>query len=161
MRYFDEDQNGTLDALELEQIIKKHKVSEASLVEFGGDGMRRLNLCMQAASQPADLRTSAESQLILDHIKSIPFFQNYTEDQALQICRSLAKIEFVSGEYIFRVGEVADNFYVLLGGEVSVIVNGKEIKTLSPISSFGELALLKEVRSFLVCMPVFGAQLHT
>ena len=145
MRYFDDDHSGTLDALELEQIIKKHKVSEASLVEFGGEGVRRLNRCIQAASQPPNFRTAADSRLILDFTKDIPFLKDFNEMQGLQICRALAKTEYASGEWVFSEGEQGHHFFVLLSGEVSLFIGGKEIKTISAISSFGERAL-QEVR---------------
>ena len=61
--------------------------------------------------------------------------------------RSLAKVEFSSGAYIFKEGDVADDFYVLVLGEVSVISDGDPINTLAGLASFGELALFREVRS--------------
>jgi hypothetical protein len=107
MRYFDEDRNGTIDAIELEQIIKKHTVTKESLAAFGGEEAKRLNRCIQAAEVPLNLRTIADSRYIVEHIKDIPFFKNYTENQTLQICRSLTKVTFSLGEYIFREGEEA------------------------------------------------------
>ena len=57
---------------------------------------------------------------------------------------------YEAGEFIFRQGELARNFYTILKGEVEVIrqQNGKEVQvaTLGPGEYFGEIALLTGVR---------------
>ena len=46
------------------------------------------------------------------------------------------------GETIIEQGAPGDNFYVLEQGKVSVAVNDKQVATLEPGASFGELALM-------------------
>ncbi len=47
-----------------------------------------------------------------------------------------------AGETIFHEGEPGDRMYVLVEGEVDLIVNGTPVESLSPGGVFGEMALL-------------------
>lgn len=59
--------------------------------------------------------------------------------------RRLVAIEVAAGEPVIREGEVGDRFYVIVSGEVAVSREGREIRTLGPGESFGEIALLRSV----------------
>ncbi len=50
--------------------------------------------------------------------------------------------EYHAGETIIKQGDNGDNFYIIETGTMSVMVDGKKVKELSPKESFGELALL-------------------
>jgi CRP-like cAMP-binding protein len=50
-----------------------------------------------------------------------------------------------AGEAIIREGDAGDRFYVLLDGQASVTVAGREVQALRAGDCFGEIALLHEV----------------
>jgi len=53
-------------------------------------------------------------------VKEQPFFQGM-EDRHVQLISGCAKnVRFAPGEFVFRVGEAADHFYLIRKGEVAV-----------------------------------------
>ena len=52
---------------------------------------------------------------------------------------------FGTGEVVLREGAVGDDFYVVVDGEVTVNVTGREMAILGPGDYFGEIALLYDV----------------
>lgn len=58
-------------------------------------------------------------------------------------------IAFATGTTIFKEGDAGDVMYVVVEGEVNLIVHGTLVETLKPGGMFGEMALLakKEPRS--------------
>ena len=68
-------------------------------------------------------------------------------DQFAAATTHMTRLEFGAGEYIIRQGDPADLFYVLVEGEVEIVLrhHGHElvVDRLGPGSYFGEMALLK------------------
>jgi predicted MFS family arabinose efflux permease len=60
-------------------------------------------------------------------------------------CRMQSR-SFVAGSRIVTLGEVGDRFYVLASGEAEVSMPGHQTHRLGPGESFGEIALLRDVR---------------
>jgi hypothetical protein len=57
-----------------------------------------------------------------------------------RLAASLTEVKFPAGATVIRIGEAGDRFYVVGEGEVEI-----EGKTFGPGSSFGEIALLRDV----------------
>jgi len=77
----------------------------------------------------------------------IPFFQGLSNDYIDNLKPNLQIADFKAGEMIFREGDPADAFYVIVNGEVKVFVeDGKdgprEVAKLGKNGCFGEMALL-------------------
>jgi CRP-like cAMP-binding protein len=51
----------------------------------------------------------------------------------------------MAGTHVIREGEPGDLFYVVVDGELDVIVGGKHVETLGLGDCFGEIALLRDV----------------
>jgi CRP-like cAMP-binding protein len=51
-------------------------------------------------------------------------------------------VMFAAGETIFGQGQVTEAMYVVLEGEVTINIDGKEVDTLGPGDPLGELALV-------------------
>jgi CRP/FNR family cyclic AMP-dependent transcriptional regulator len=47
-----------------------------------------------------------------------------------------------AGEYVFHEGDQCDEMYVVLDGQVDIVVNNKIVETVDPGGMFGEMALL-------------------
>ena len=141
MRYFDVDGNGTLDALEVEQVIKKHRISPESMARYGDPAAQALADCIAAASKPTRSRTQADVAKIFAHIRSIKFLEDFSQEQGLRLCRAFTVVERAAGDFLFMQGEPGDSFFILLTGEVGVVINRTEVKTMHATTSFGEAAL--------------------
>lgn len=51
---------------------------------------------------------------------------------------------FAAGTAIFRQGDLGDYMYVIMEGEVDVLVDGKYVRTLKDGEVFGEMALIDD-----------------
>lgn len=78
-------------------------------------------------------------------LSKLPFFAPL-EPQALESLAHNAQISTVkAGETVFRQGGPGDRFYVIVSGEVEVLVDDQRARTEGPGEYFGEIALLREV----------------
>lgn len=71
-----------------------------------------------------------------------PLFSNLDLRLKTRIADATEGITFQQGDWIFRQGDTGDALYMLIDGEVSILLNGDEINVMRPTDSFGELALL-------------------
>ena len=72
-------------------------------------------------------------------------------DQVAAATRHLERLAFPPGGYIVREGDVADRFYILVSGEVDVVLErpggeGVTVSRLRPGQYFGEIAMLRHGR---------------
>lgn len=97
-------------------------------------------------------RTIEDIREIASYIYSIKFFETLRENKPVfhECCTYLVYECFGPGEFVFKFGDYGDKFYILLQGEVCVLVPAKagegtelkEILTLKSGSSFGDMALI-------------------
>lgn len=52
------------------------------------------------------------------------------------------RVSFAAGQTIFEIGDEGHEMYVVIEGQVDVIINSKVIETIEPGGIFGELALI-------------------
>ena len=65
------------------------------------------------------------------------------KDRALKsLAKGMTERTALEGEDLVREGESAVAFFVVLEGELSVVVGGEEVRRLGPGDHFGEIALL-------------------
>jgi MFS family permease len=62
-----------------------------------------------------------------------------------QLAESLEEVRVEPGRVIVRQGESGDRFYLVRDGTLRVAINGRNVQTLGPGDSFGEIALLRDV----------------
>jgi cAMP-dependent protein kinase regulator len=84
-----------------------------------------------------------------EHVKYLEtkdVFSALKPDEKYEVAKALVDCNFSAGEVLFEQGEKGTSFYILTGGEVSVIKDGKEVAKLkgspSKVEIFGELALI-------------------
>jgi len=75
-------------------------------------------------------------------IRGIPIFAELDDASASQLASDFIEREFSEGQAIATEGEGGLNFFVVDSGSASVSVGGKEVGTLGPGASFGEIALV-------------------
>ena len=51
-------------------------------------------------------------------------------------------VSFQAGDVIFQAGDTAEVMYVVVEGEVDIVVGGKAVDTTGPGGIFGEMALI-------------------
>ena len=86
-----------------------------------------------------------------DLIRSIPIFAELDDASVNQLATDFIEREFELGQSIAIEGEGGLNFFVVDSGTADVTVGGKQVGTLGPGASFGEVALVdKSARSATV-----------
>ncbi|CAD8110983.1 unnamed protein product [Paramecium sonneborni] len=76
-----------------------------------------------------------------EFLKKVEFFSFLTEEQRDAICSVLIILLFKKGEIIVSEGDVANSFYIIKKGKVSIIKGDKEVSQMNAGESFGEAAL--------------------
>jgi MFS family permease len=79
-------------------------------------------------------------------LRANPIFAPLPVDRLERISRNLDTVRAAAGEEVITQGEVGDRFYLIESGEVEVIENGSFRRRESAGESFGEIALLHDVR---------------
>lgn len=99
------------------------------------------------------IRTPKQIKTIQSHMSSLSFFRNNImpmgEDIIYKTCGLMEYEYFSANQYICKIGEPGDKFYVILKGIVKVLVNSPqddseeyEANRLSEGTAFGEYSLL-------------------
>ena len=78
-------------------------------------------------------------------LRSIPIFAPLAEHVAEQLSWSLIPMEVPAGTVVIREGDAGDRFYLVAEGTLAVTVGHEPRRELGPGSSFGEIALLRDV----------------
>ena len=62
-----------------------------------------------------------------------------------RLAANLVPVDAAAGAWLIREGERGDRFYVVDEGEVEIEIDGRTVRREGPGSSFGEIALLRDV----------------
>ena len=71
-----------------------------------------------------------------------PLFGNLARGDLVQLAMATEDLEVEAGKVLAREGEIGQEFFVIVDGEVSVNRDGEEINRLGPGDFFGEIALI-------------------
>ena len=71
-----------------------------------------------------------------------PLFRNLARGDLVQLAMATEDLEVEAGKVLAREGEIGQEFFVIVDGEVSVTKDGEELRTLGPGDFFGEIALI-------------------
>jgi hypothetical protein len=81
----------------------------------------------------------------LARLRAIPMFAPLAPPTIERLAANLVPVEAVAGAWLVREGELGDRFYVVDEGEVEIEIDGRTVRREGPGSSFGEIALLRDV----------------
>src|SRR5262249_9889691 len=82
---------------------------------------------------------------LTDDLKRVPLFSELSQRQLRHLAHDFKERHFRPGATIVREGQMSGvDCFVILAGEASVTVRGKEVGRLAAGSYFGELALIGE-----------------
>ena len=91
---------------------------------------------------PLHLKTQVAMQMKTDILEKIPLFQEASDAFIESIALHLQAVVFTPGSYITRAGEIGEEMYFIVYGEVAVLnEEGEEITSLSDGDFFGEISL--------------------
>jgi CRP/FNR family cyclic AMP-dependent transcriptional regulator len=82
------------------------------------------------------------SQPSADLIRGVPLFSELDDKTVGQLADEFVERHFDEGVAIATEGVDGLNFFIVASGEASVTVQGNDVGTLGPGSSFGEVALV-------------------
>lgn len=81
----------------------------------------------------------------LDVLRSIPLFAQLPEPTLQRIAGALVPVRIADGKAIFREGEPADRFYIVVEGEVEIVLDRSVASRIRKPGYFGEVAILRAV----------------
>jgi CRP-like cAMP-binding protein len=71
-----------------------------------------------------------------------PLFKDLSRAELVELAKVTEDLEVGEGKVLAREGEIGQEFFVIVDGEVSVGKGGQEIRRLSSGDFFGEIALI-------------------
>ena len=71
-----------------------------------------------------------------------PLFKNLSRAELVALAKVTEDLEVKEGKVLAREGEIGQEFFVIVDGEVVVTKDGQEIRRLSSGDFFGEIALI-------------------
>lgn len=78
----------------------------------------------------------------LERLGEVSVFRALSREDLQVLGRSADTVSVPAGTALVREGEIGREFFVLLSGEVSVVVGGTEVARLEQGQWFGELAII-------------------
>ena len=78
----------------------------------------------------------------LEELKRLALFVDLPEDELEQIAASGEEASFAEGEWIIRQGDQHSAVYVIVEGEVAVVIDDEDRRVLSKGAFFGEVSVL-------------------
>ena len=90
-----------------------------------------------------DDRTDSQVELVKSLFSPTQFFHDLHHDTLqMAIARSCRYVRVRKNELLFRQGDDAETFYLIVRGFVRVVINGKVVVNLGPGMSFGEMGVM-------------------
>jgi CRP/FNR family cyclic AMP-dependent transcriptional regulator len=78
-------------------------------------------------------------------LRQAPLFEGLSKKELTELARRSEDMELDAGTVLCREGEVGQEFFVILEGEVDVKRRGKKLGTRGPGDFIGEIALLEDI----------------
>lgn len=83
----------------------------------------------------------------LDDLGRLALFENLPAAELEAIVRSCDEASFGEGQWIIREGDAESGLYMLVDGEVTIVIEGEDRRVLSKGSFFGEISVLLDERA--------------
>jgi CRP/FNR family cyclic AMP-dependent transcriptional regulator len=79
-----------------------------------------------------------------DALGRTPLFGTLSRGDLVALAKLTEDLEVEEGKVLAREGEIGQEFFVIVDGEVSVSRDGREVRTLGPGDFFGEIGVLEK-----------------
>jgi pyruvate,water dikinase len=116
-------------------------------IEFAfADGQLYLLQCRAVTrAGPSDAGTKPDlPPAPTESVKRVELFAGLSQHEAAQVAGLLKERRFSKGETVVKEGSGGSAFYIIVSGEATVLVGGKERARLGPGDHFGEISLIDE-----------------
>ncbi|MBM4780520.1 MAG: cyclic nucleotide-binding domain-containing protein [Archangiaceae bacterium] len=100
------------------------------------------DLSTQFPTVATALKKFCRQRLLANLMNSAALFKPFTKSERRDLVQRFRARDAVPGEVLIREGQPSDGLYVVLTGEVSVVVGGRQVATLKEGQVFGEMSLL-------------------
>jgi CRP/FNR family transcriptional regulator, cyclic AMP receptor protein len=105
----------------------------------------------------------------IEGLGRLALFADLADAELEEIARRCEQVSFKQGEWVIRQGDPPSAFYVIVDGEVSVMIGDDDRGVLSRGSFFGEVSVLLEepasasimTRTPLTCLVVPGEEVQS
>lgn len=99
----------------------------------------------------------------------LALFVDLPEEELEQIAASAEGVAYAEGEWIIRQGDPQSAIYVIVEGEVAVVIDDEDRRVLSKGSFFGEVAVLLDepatasiiTRTPVSCLVIAGSEIQS
>jgi len=103
---------------------------------------------------------------VVELLRNVAIFKTLDDDELIQVAEVCKSEAFVSGEFIFREGEMGNRLYLIVDGEVRISRNvpgsGEEaLAVLKPGALFGEMAVFDRTERSTDAISNGGTQVLT
>jgi CRP-like cAMP-binding protein len=127
-----------------------------NMVQAALNGGGRDNITVIAIEPEAVLEAEAVAARA-KAMESLFLFEDLPFHARLRVGRIVSEMFVSPNQVVVRQGEVGDTLYVVVQGQVGVVLEGKEVATLGAGEHFGELALVdSQPRSADIVAKGFG-----
>ena len=129
---------------ELEEVVwramrKKPEDRFSSGLEFAA-ALTRIHQTLRSTRDALDERER------VGLLRGLRFFHDFSHTEIRELIKAAEWRDYVAQQNIVRQGDMDDRFYIIVTGDVSVDVNGKQFGTLSPGDCFGESSVVPNAR---------------
>ena len=109
---------------------------------------------------------------LIETLHNVPLFSKYNDSQLTKVAKHMSEIKFAKGKFLIQQGQDADSFFIVVDGEAEVLIDGKQIGSISASDYCGELALIQngkrtasikaitDMRVYCIDKNVFKSQLQ-
>ncbi len=131
-----------------------HKRCVTSLQE--DTQFKEIHIPRHTLTKPAEERTPTDvANIVVWALRAHPhFFGKLEEDAVIDLCCNLSYYVLKTGEFLFREGDSAHEFYLILMGELGVVKDTVIIDHLQKGITFGEVSLKLACTNVMVGTPV-------
>lgn len=94
------------------------------------------------ASEEVNKMSADTLKLVRKALRSHFLFASKSDTALDEIAVEMRLRELKSKAYLFKQGDPSDMYYILEHGELTLRIDGRDVKTFSPGASFGELSIM-------------------
>ncbi|KAL4168532.1 hypothetical protein KRP22_011931 [Phytophthora ramorum] len=125
--------------------IRERKDFQVFFPRFSDHVVTDEEILQQGVPKEPGERNIVELQCIARWIMKIPSMSTFLDlNQATEIAKLARYRAFRPQEYVFRKGDLGDACYLVLSGEVHILIDGEKVAAVTKNSAFGDIALQLE-----------------
>lgn len=127
------------------QWIRERKDFQVFFPRFSDRVITDEEIMMQGVTKKPGERNIVELQCLARWIMKIPSMATFLDlAQATEIAKLAQYEAYQPHDFVFRKGDKGDACYLILSGEVHVMIDGQKVASVSKNSAFGDIALQLE-----------------